>query len=285
MRKPSIICATSLSLCYVHLLAYVDAASAWSQPPEARHESPLEDMCAVDTCLMQRVGGDPSRGNYGAWPICVNMLEHMYASLRELDIVSVGIGSDASFDCEMALRYNASVLLLDPTIRHETFISLRLKHKGCIRMRLSFLMVGIGARTQTIAFKRSMNKKIGSMSTASNTIDGHGPYIDSGYSGQVLDISTILELRRTEYFDVLKMDVEGAEFDVVAAWCQMRTAPATLLLIETHERMLVDGRHRLDQLDACLRTLGYSVVVDGVERVYWSRRLLCSKRYRPVQPR
>lgn len=91
------------------------------------------------------------------------------------------------------------------------------------------------------------------------------------------------------YVDVLKVDVEGAEFDVVDAWEAYygdRGPPACQLLFEWHERFYPEGggqgtledktptksgRALREGAEAALDRMGFKkVACDGSECVYWN---------------
>mmetsp|Transcript_2134 Transcript_2134/g.9464 ORF Transcript_2134/g.9464 Transcript_2134/m.9464 type:complete len:371 (-) Transcript_2134:226-1338(-) len=92
------------------------------------------------------------------------------------------------------------------------------------------------------------------------------------------------------YVDVLKVDVEGAEFDVVDAWEGYygdRGPPACQLLFEWHERFYPEGgvgqdktledktptsgRALREGAEAALNRMGFKkVACDGSECVYWN---------------
>ena len=92
------------------------------------------------------------------------------------------------------------------------------------------------------------------------------------------------------YVDVLKVDVEGAEFDVVDAWEGYygdRGPPACQLLFEWHERFYPEGgvgqdktleddaptsgRALREGAEAALNRMGFKMVAcDGSECVYWN---------------
>ena len=97
----------------------------------------------------------------------------------------------------------------------------------------------------------------------------------------------VMETLRHAYVDVLKVDVEGAEFDVVDAWEAYygdRGPPACQLLFEWHERFYPDGgqtsgdksrmasgRALREGAEAALARMGFKKVdCDGSECVYWN---------------
>eukprot|EP00475_Leptophrys_vorax_P004481 TRINITY_DN12687_c0_g1_i1.p2 TRINITY_DN12687_c0_g1~~TRINITY_DN12687_c0_g1_i1.p2 ORF type:complete len:105 (+),score=16.51 TRINITY_DN12687_c0_g1_i1:23-316(+) len=69
------------------------------------------------------------------------------------------------------------------------------------------------------------------------------------------------------FVDVLKMDVEGVEFDVCDAWLRTKKhLPFGQILIEFHDRMVKDAKARKG---ACLRALARN----GFKEVYVSENM------------
>lgn len=70
----------------------------------ARH--PIQDVERTDEHPLVRLGSE-----YGGWTFVDE------PQLHDTVIVSAGLGEDASFDVEFAQRYDATVIIVDPTPR------------------------------------------------------------------------------------------------------------------------------------------------------------------------
>ena len=64
-----------------------------------------------EKCKMGVIGGDPNNANYGAWPICTNLVPN------KAIVYSFGIGGDVTFDIGMVNDYDATLFCYDPTVK------------------------------------------------------------------------------------------------------------------------------------------------------------------------
>lgn len=253
------------------------ARSVAREPAHARTRHP-RCTSLPQSCTLTRVAGDPSRSLYGSWALCQNVLDELAACTFPLTVVSAGIGTDASFDAYFSRRFGARVLSLDPTISAEDFSRslTKLPAPGDSRFASTpvFLMVGIGAKSQTASFFKSKNSKIQSQTSLEAVEDERGSYTVSDVRGQLLTIWDTLALLGVERADIVKLDVEGSEFDIVDSWCAgpKPNPPSYMLLVETHERLVPNGAARLQGLVKCLESLGYSSApTHSDEKVFWLR--------------
>lgn len=220
-------------------------------------------------CELVTLGGDPDNQLYGAWQACSNMLS------QTPTIWSFGVGCDVTFEIEALRRYpNADIKSFDPTIdrnRFDNCAKLSGKAIGVIvePKRMAFFNIGLSNESRSIMFARSADPKIGSKSSAAGAMDLSGPYRHvngENYS----TVKTLSDLysdhhmhilgRQTKYtLDILKMDIEGSEFDVIMSWCgqEGNTLKVKQVLVEFHERMFGDGKMKRFMAYKCMRSLGY----------------------------
>eukprot|EP00965_Chrysotila_dentata_P027608 917864-Pleurochrysis_carterae.AAC.1 len=192
-------------------------------------------------CDVAVYGGTPSNKNYGAWTICPSDLE----AGSTTNIFSVGIGGDITFDMSIVRRHRkAHVWCFDPTISKQQFDQLLNKQNASAeeRERISFFPFGLGARDDVMPMYKSENPKIGSLS-ATPGLPGYrpAPYLNA----PLLQVHTLawIATRQPHQVDLLKVDVEGAEFDVfspqnaaIRRW--LYSAQVSQVLIEFHDRFI-----------------------------------------------
>lgn len=158
---------------------------------------------------------------------------------------SAGAGTDVSFDMELIRRYGCSVFCFDPTPTSAVHIA----SLGIDDRRFRFLPVGIWSEDASLRFYEP----------------GHG---DSNYSAVNLAGSTgffeapvrslpslMAELGHAG-IDLLKMDIEGAEYEAIRPVLEGKLRP-TVLCIELHK---VHGLRMHHRTVNALEALGYRAV-------------------------
>lgn len=157
---------------------------------------------AANSCEIVVVGGNKENDNYGAWPVCTNLLPPNPL------VYSFGIGGDISFDVAMVSDFHArAVFCYDPTIDEESFATL----SNAKDANLSFSQIGLGASNKVIHFYKSRNPKIGSMVSTPGL---KGYHTDPFLTAPVHDIATLAAINGHTWIDLIKLDVEGGEFEV-----------------------------------------------------------------------
>ena len=164
---------------------------------------------------------------YGGYDICINRINNPV-------IISCGLGEDASFDIDMINQYNAKVICVDPTPRAiQYFISINKKfgnnknknydESGSLEIssydlrkvnEKNFMLIRkaiwkIGNQKLKLFYPKnkdfvslSMNKKIG--------------YEQNDYFfSNTITFNEIMKDKELNKVDILKLDIEGAELDVV----------------------------------------------------------------------
>jgi len=225
------------------------------------------------SCVVEKVGGNPSNGGYGAWPTCVNLIRHRPR------IWSFGVGCDTTFELDLKQRFHhADIHSFDPTInqaRFEHCMDLSYQALYGVPMEKSsvfFEQKGLANQSGFVKFKKSNDPRIGSKSIAYGIRDMSGEEykIDDGATSPA-SVETLRNLYKSHgilptsnmgyVLDVLKLDVEGAEFDIVPSWCRTKFHPlAKQILVEFHERLFLDAANKRNKVYACLQDLGYLVV-------------------------
>ena len=169
----------------------------------------------------------------GRWPVLVDRLP------PEAIVWSFGIGFDLSFEFEFLSARGGRVRAFDPTPRSLAWATELAKPSG-----LSVEGVGLGAEDQEVEFleprdPRSVNyRALGSASAGA-------------------DEAVMCPVRRLASFvrefeekpDLLKIDIEGGEFEVIDQIAELR---AEQLLIEFHHGM---WGYRFDQTLEAIHTL------------------------------
>lgn len=185
-------------------------------------------------CEMLQLGGPV----YGSWTVCPNKI------VRGGLIYSFGVGEDISWDLAMIERFGVTIHAFDPTPRSIQWVK---------RQRLpdSFVFhgYGIAAYDGTARFYPPENPE-----WVSHTLLDRKATGTQAVDVQVRCLKTIMLDLGHERVDLIKMDIEGAEYMVVED--MLNTLPpaggALQMLIEFHHRLLGKG---IGPTRSCIRAL------------------------------
>lgn len=183
----------------------------------------------------ERLGGD-----YGGWTICPLGLG------PDSVVYSFGVGEDVSFDLALIERFGATVHAFDPTPRSAQWVARQHLPKA-----FRFHPLGVLDRDGTVEMSPPADSAHVSHSVLPT---GGGAAIEV----PVRRLPTILEELGHTRIDLLKMDVEGAEYGVLDDLLASGV-PVTQLLVEFHHRFPGVGARRTVAAVAELRRHGFGV--------------------------
>ena len=177
---------------------------------------------------------------YGGWHMPVEGIG------PEDVMVSAGAGEDISFDIEVAKKYQARIVIIDPTPRallhfEETKGLILASEKAPINNNpdevyvadpdvfdhISFTPVGLWDKNTTIRFFPPAND-----AHVSHSIDNMHE-TEGGFDAECVTLSTLMERESLQSISILKMDIEGAEYAVIDDMIQHSIKPK-YLMIEFH---------------------------------------------------
>jgi len=210
------------------------------------------------SCKIKTVGGDPDNDNYGAWPVCTNLLPPNPL------VYSFGVGVDISFDLAMVHDFNASVFCYDPTISNESFALLNKEHNT----NISFLQIGAGPSNEVIHFYKSNNPIIQSL-VSTPGLKGYGanPHLTAA----VHDILSITAMNQHTWVDLVKLDVEGKEFDIFLQNTDnlhlLPSLPTSQVLVEFHARLFEGGREKQVEVYRRFMEAGWELTYEDPKRL------------------
>ena len=179
---------------------------------------------------------------YGRHTVCTERLDE--ASI----VYSFGLGEDISFDLELIERTGATVYGFDPTPRSIAWVK-----QQALPDRFVLAEYGIAAHDGVVRFHAPADPTHISHSLLDERDKGGGTI-----EVEVRRLATIMQQHGHQRLDVLKLDVEGAEYDVLDQMLDERT-PVDQLLIEFHHQFAsIPARRTVDML-ARLHDAGYDV--------------------------
>lgn len=181
--------------------------------------------------------------DYGNWTIAAGTLN------ADSIVYSVGVGEDVSFDLELIDTYNLTVHVFDPTPR-----SIEWFKKQQFPEQLVFHPVGIANFDGTAVFYPPKDPSHVSYSLAQHESQHHS----ASESLPVKRLKTIMEELGHNHIDLLKLDIEGAEYDVIQDLIDQQLS-VRQILIEFHHRFPQIGIQKTRQAIASLNSAGYQI--------------------------
>jgi FkbM family methyltransferase len=188
-------------------------------------------------CVKKKFGSD-----YGGWDVVPANVD------RHSVVYSIGVGEDASFDLAMIDEFDLSVHAFDPTPRSIGWV----KQQG---FSDQFVMheYGISAFDGNASFNPPENPD-----EVSHSVLDRPSTEAKAISVPVKRLSTIMKELGHDNVDILKMDIEGAEYDVIDDIRQSEIRPRQIL-IEFHHRFPGIGIRKTKEAIKTIKSLGYSL--------------------------
>ncbi|SHG58965.1 FkbM family methyltransferase [Flagellimonas flava] len=185
--------------------------------------------------------------------------------LNESSVVySFGIGQDISFDKALINDFNCKVYGFDPTPKSIDWL------KGQeTPNRFAFFDFGIGVKTEDTSFFLPINDDNVSGSLEKHVRVSENKRIDV----HMKSLDDILRMLGHNKIDVLKMDIEGSEYDIIESFVQS-DVQVDQLLIEFHDRFFDSASPKSLSSVRRLNEKGYEIfaVSDSFEEVSFIRK-------------
>ena len=179
---------------------------------------------------------------YGGWTVCPDLIA------RDSTVYGFGVGEDISFDLAMIQRFGTTVHAFDPTPKSMKWIKSQV-----LPTQFVFHNVGLAEYDGVARFV------LPRADFASYRISGQEQTGADAVECNVQRLSTIMRELGHAQLDVLKMDIEGAEYAALTDIIQSKIL-ATQLLVEFHHAP--GDRPSLEKTRACVRMLqdaGYRI--------------------------
>lgn len=180
--------------------------------------------------------------DYGAWSICPRGLS------SDSVVYSAGIGTDISFDLALVQHYGMTVHAFDPTPGSIAWLQAQR-----LPDRFLWQQVGLAGHDGQATFFPPDNPEY-----ISHTILPRVEGSACDVHVEVRRVTTLMRELGHERLDLLKMDIEGAEYDVVDD-ILAEGIDIGQLLIEFHHRFPDVGIERTRQTVISLHAAGYRI--------------------------
>lgn len=179
--------------------------------------------------------------NYGGFYVASNKLNNKSI------VYSFGIGTDISFDSDLINFKKITVYGFDPTPKSIDWIS-KNKMKNFI-----FFDYGIGNKNETAKMYLPKNKNHVSGSILKNK------NLSKNYiKVKLKTLDSIMKELNHKYLNLLKLDIEGAELDVLQDILN-KNINVNQIIVEFHDRFLKNGKKARRHIMKELQEKGYSL--------------------------
>lgn len=173
----------------------------------------LSNKCKIQTIIPKINLGT----EYGGWTIAPEYIN------KDSIVYSFGIGEDISFDLELINKFGVNVYAFDPTPKSINWVK-----SQNVPVNFKMYEYGIADFDGVAQFNPPENPD-----HVSHTLLDRPSTSNRAISVQVYTLQTIMKMLKHTHIDILKMDIEGAEYPVLRDLIN-QDIPIKQLLVEFH---------------------------------------------------
>jgi FkbM family methyltransferase len=189
-------------------------------------------------CTVCRLGSE-----YGGWVVNPDHL------CTESVVYSFGVGEDASFDRALMEQFDVQLHAFDPTPRSIAWVENQIWPANFV-----FHSFGVAARDGVVEFFPPENP-----AHVSHTLIERPATASQTISVEMKSLRTIVDMLGHRRIAVLKMDIEGAEYEVIEQMVNMNDLQIDQVLVEFHDRFLGTTGETTDLAVRQLRSIGFRI--------------------------
>ncbi len=180
--------------------------------------------------------------DYGGWEVATGFIH------RSSIVYSLGVGEDVSFDLGLIEAYGLDVYAFDPTPKSFEWVS-----KQKFPLNFKFSSFGVADFDGNASFLPPDNPAF--VSYKISTDDERGIEVATL---PVKRLATLMKERGHAQIDLLKMDIEGAEYSVIDDMKKSGIYPKQIL-VEFHHRWFQIGVDKTKRAILILNEMGYKL--------------------------
>jgi FkbM family methyltransferase len=168
-------------------------------------------------------------------------------------VYSLGVGDEIEFDLSIIEKYGVEVFAFDPTPS-----SVHMLDQSKLPERFHFQPWAVTAADGTLKFYPRLRKD-GTKSDVMFTMIPEEATKNDAIEVPAYSLSSITAKLHHDRIDMLKMDIEGAEYEVLEGLLESPVLPEQLL-VEFHHRFVENGLDRTYDIIGRLHALGYRII-------------------------
>lgn len=186
---------------------------------------------------------------YGGWCIPVGVLR------QDSTVLDIGLGEDISFSESIIAKYGCHIHGFDPTPKSIEYVQKR----NLANFHLHPVGVAGSSRTATFFLPNNTSHVSGSITKSDHVGDNR-------IQVQLIDLDDVLGLTGKNRIDLLKIDIEGAEYELLGSESFRSSAlKIHVICVEFHHRWKEFGPRATLEAVATLRQLGFECVWQATE--------------------
>ena len=162
-------------------------------------------------------------------------------------VVDVGLGEDVTFSTSLIQKYGCVVFGFDPTPKS-------IAHVNTLHnIKLKLIPKALGStRGKAVLFLPS------NPSNVSGSLQSEDHLATNGVEVEVITLDDVFGVVNCKYIDILKMDIEGAEYSILESAEFVRHASSIgQICVEFHHRWRSIGKQRTQRAVTILESLGF----------------------------
>ena len=167
-------------------------------------------------------------------------------------VVDVGCADDPDFSIHMIGKYGLKAFGIDPTKKHEqSLVKLEQQYEG----NFKHVPVAVSAREGTITFHESVENMSGSVLTDHTNIMRDEV---NSYDVESVTLKSLVDRIDTSNVELIKLDIEGAEYDLLKEVKKEDLAPFKQIYIEFHHHCTKHTIEETMQIVQLIESFGYT---------------------------
>jgi len=180
-------------------------------------------------------------------------------------VVDAGCGFLAEFSCSLINDYNLRAFGIDPTLKHASLLAeVEAKNNG----KFKHVPVAITKNNGKITFNETLDHESGSVLSEHKNIQNDSIRT---YEVESMNLLTLIDHLHLKEVDLLKLDLEGAEFELLNSITAQDLLPFKQIFIEFHH-LAVTGLSKKDtyRIVKRIQSFGFkSFTLDRVNYLFY----------------